>query len=155
MTDNTSTTSDSQQELDAGLWQDIRQFFPSDESVVGMLSTLAGDSEMRSARFFTDAYGIPHFRDRGNVMLSINDIERGEELIVVASTFNEKLSDPKADGLSGAVFTKMAWVFDGGRSAPVTINILREFLDDQAGTSEIAGSSYVQGWVLTGEPGGR
>ena len=75
-------------DLHTGIWQGIRQFFPADESQVGMLSTLAGDGEMRSARIFTDA---------GNLMFSINDIERGENLLVIASTYNEALSDPDDD----------------------------------------------------------
>ncbi|TFB86347.1 hypothetical protein E3O11_05080 [Cryobacterium levicorallinum] len=40
-------------------------------------------------------------------MLSISDIECGENLLVIASTYNEALSDPDDDKLSGgAVFTK-------------------------------------------------
>jgi len=57
-------------DLHIGIWQDIRQFFPTDESQAGKLSTLAGDGEMRSAGIFTDV---------SNLMLSINDIERGEK----------------------------------------------------------------------------
>ena len=52
---------------------------------------------MRSARIVIGA---------GNLMLSISDIERGENLLVIASTYDEALSDPDDDKLSGAVFTK-------------------------------------------------
>ena len=111
-----------------------------------MLSTLAGDGEMRSAGIITDA---------GNLILSINDIERGENLLVIASTYNEALSDPDDDKLSGgAVFRKMAWVFDGGRSSPVSIGRLREYLHERTDVkntaSQITDSSFVRGWRLTG-----
>jgi hypothetical protein len=146
-------------DLHTGIWQDIRQFFPADERQVGMLSTLAGESEIRSARIFTDASGVPYFRDAGNLMFSINDIERRDNVLVIASTYNEALSDMGNDTLSGAVFTHMAWVFDGGRSSPVSVGVLREYLRevtvDENTASQIKDSSYVEGWVLTGEPGGR
>ncbi|WP_104196244.1 hypothetical protein [Cryobacterium sp. M15] len=71
--------------------------FPADENQAGMLSALAGDGEMRSAGIVTDA---------GNLMLSIDDIECGENLLVIASTYNEALFDPDDGKLSGAVFTK-------------------------------------------------
>ncbi|WP_129590503.1 hypothetical protein [Cryobacterium aureum] len=103
--------------------------------------------------------GVPYFRDAGNLMFSINDIERGENVLVIASTYNEALSDSDDDTLSGAVFTHMAWVFDGGRSAPVSVGMLRQYLGELTGakntTRQIRDSSSVKGWVLTGEPGGR
>ena len=146
-------------DLDIGIWQDIRQFFPADESQAGMLSTLAGESELQSARIFTDVSGVPYFRDAGNLMFSIDDIERGENVLVIASTYNETLSVSHDDTLSGAVFTHMAWVFDGGRSAPVNVGMLRQYLGELTGAKNIArqirDSSFVKGWVLTGEPGGR
>jgi hypothetical protein len=146
-------------DLYTGIWQDIRQFFPADESQTGMLSTLAGEGELRSARIFTDASGLPYFRDAGNLMFSINDIERGENVIVIASTYDEALSDSDDDTLSGAVFTHMAWVFDGKRSAPVSVGLLRQYWGELAGTKnttrQITDGSFVRGWVLTGEPGGR
>ena len=146
-------------DLHTGIWQDIRQFFPADDSQAGMLSTLAGESELRSARVFTDASGVPYFRDTGNLMFSINDIERGENVLVIASTYNEALSDLDDGTLSGAVFTHMAWVFDGGRSAPVNVGMLRDYLGELTGAMntarQITDSSFVKGWVLTGEPGGR
>ena len=146
-------------DLYSGIWQDVRQFFPADESQAGMLSTLAGEDELRSARIFTNASGVPYFRDAGNLMFSINDIERGENVLVIASTYNEALSDSEDDTLSGAVFTHMAWVFDGGRSAPVSVGLLRHYWGELTGTKntarQITDSSFVKSWVLTGEPGGR
>lgn len=146
-------------DLYIGIWQDIRQFFPADESQAGMLSTLAGEGELRSARIFTDASGVPYFRDTSNLMFSIDDIECGENVIVIASTYNEALSDLDGDALSGAVFTHTAWVFDGGRSAPVSVGLLRKYWGELAGVKntarQITGSSFVKGWELTGEPGGR
>jgi hypothetical protein len=113
-----------------------------------MLSTLASDGEMRSARIFTDASGVPYFRDAGNIMFSINDIERGENLLGIASTYNEALSGPDDDRLSGAVFTKIASVFDGGRSSPVSVGMLREYLgeltDAENTASQIKDSSFVK-----------
>ncbi|WP_104176419.1 hypothetical protein [Cryobacterium sp. Y50] len=62
------------------------------------MPALAGDGEIRSAGIVTDA---------GNVRLSINDIERGENLLVIAFTYDEALSVPDDDKLSGGVvFTK-------------------------------------------------
>jgi hypothetical protein len=123
-----------------------------------MLSTLAGGGEMRSGRIFTDASGVPYFRDAGNLMFSLNDIERGDNVLVIASTYNDALSDLDDGRLSGVVFTQMAWVFDGGRSSPVSVGGLREYLsgltDGKNTVSQIKDSSYVKGWVLTGEPGG-
>ena len=159
MTANTPDPTAFFRDLHIGIWQDIRQFFPADESQAGMLSTLAGESELRSARIFTDVSGVPYFRDAGNLMFSINDIERGENVLVIASTYNEALSDSDDDTLSGAVFTHMAWVFDGGRSAPVSVGMLRRYLGELTGAKntarQIRDSSFVKGWVLTGEPGGR
>lgn len=92
-------------------------------------------------------------------MFSINDIELGENVLVIASTYNEALSDLDDGTLSGAVFTHMAWVFDGGRSAPVNVGMLRHYLGELTGAMntarQITDSSFVKGWVLTGEPGGR
>ena len=48
------------------------------------------------------------FIDAGNLKLSINDIECGENLLVIASTYNKALSDPDDGKPSGAGFTKMA-----------------------------------------------
>ena len=159
MTTNIPDTTAFFRDLHTGIWQDIRQFFPADESQVGMLLTLAGDGEMWSGRIFTDASGVPYFRDAGNLMFSIDDIERGDNVLVIAATYNEALSDSDDDTLSGVVFTRMAWVFDGGRRSPVSVGVLREYLsgvtDGKNTVGQITDSSYVEGWVLTGEPGGR
>jgi hypothetical protein len=100
-----------------------------------------------------------NIRDAGNIMFSINDIERGENVLVIASTYNEALSGMEDDTLSGAVFTHMAWVFDGGRSSSVSVGMLREHLGERTDAKntprQIKNSSFVEGWVLTGEPGGH
>ncbi|TFC30455.1 hypothetical protein E3O25_03765 [Cryobacterium sp. TMT1-3] len=73
-----------------------------------MLSTLAGDGDTRSARIFTDA---------GNLMLSINAIECGENLLVIACTYNEALSDPDDDKPSGEKWLGCLMVVAAHRSA--------------------------------------
>ena len=119
--------------------------FPADESQAGTLPALASDGEMRSAGVVIDA---------GNVVLGINDIECGEKLLVIASIYDEALFDPDDGQLSGAVFTKMAWVCNGGRSSPVSVGRLREYvheLTDAKNTAhQITDSSVVTGWRLTG-----
>ncbi|WP_104089067.1 MULTISPECIES: hypothetical protein [unclassified Cryobacterium] len=146
-------------DINAGIWKDIRQFFPADECQAGMLSTLTGGEELRSAHIFTDASGVPYFRDAGNLMFSINDIERAENVLVIASTYNEALSDVDDDTLGGAVFTHMAWVCNGVHSSPVSVGLLRQYLgkliDARKTARHITHSSFVKGWEITGEPGGR
>lgn len=137
-------------EVNAAIWQEIRQFFPGDALQMGMFTTLAGD-DLRSARIFTDAGGLLHTVDGGNLLLSLDAIANNDDLMVIATTYNEALSDDTKDGLSGAVFTKMSWVLCDTFS-PVTVGVLRDTLGE---VSSGVQSSYVQAWPLTGNPGGR
>ena len=80
-----------------------------------------------------------------------------KNLLVIAFTCNEALSHPDDDKLSGAVFTKMARVFDEGRSLPVSVGRPREYLheptDAKNTANQIKGNSLVKRLRLTGATG--
>ena len=132
-------------EINAVIWQEIRQFFPGDTNQAGTFTTMAGDNR-RSARIATDASGLLHTEDGGNLLLSLDDIANGDDLMVIAVTRNEEMPADDRE-----VFTTRAWALCDTFS-PVAHNVLRDTLGEPCDTTR---SLYTQAWPLTDLPGGR
>lgn len=143
---------------DAATWETVRGFLPAAADHVATV-TFFDRGQPLTVAVARDEAGNLDIVDAANAQLGLAAIATGDTIIVLVDSYSDELSHIDDDGNLITWVTARAWGFVAGIGDPLPAADVRYLFGINHATGEpladARGIHYADGWLLTGNPGGR